>query len=360
MQLCQKSKEVFVHFVKTLANDGVFLICKVNGAGVLDPPEKWTALFKIVEGELKQQSLNYGQRHKGDGDDAYQILTMQRYGTTDQDDVRRGIRGTLFQIAIGTTQGIADIINIAEDLAVPLGDPISYHPDDEMCYEIRVPPDGSCFLHAQQVRLDPNDWLKAERSNKGYATDSARVQLECALAKEKSERLFVAFADHFLVTQAVDIVENRYQVEKEVVRTIARTLLLNIRITLSPAMRKLASEDDWDCLYQLDDCDKDDVLHVLLTLLDSGSGHYTALMKDWPAGCVYEAGCVKLVRIAAKPRTTQRIHGTSFDIVPLNDSFAKATPLHDNERYIENSESQYEKTTKYTKWKIHSYHWIPM
>ena len=78
-QLCQKSKEVFVHFVKTLANNGVFLLCKVNAVSILDPPERYAALFKIVEGELQQLNLTYmSQKNKGDGDDAYQILTMQK------------------------------------------------------------------------------------------------------------------------------------------------------------------------------------------------------------------------------------------------------------------------------------------
>ena len=68
-QLSQKSKELFAHFVKTLANNGVFLICKTNGAGLFSPPEQFTALFKIVEGDLQQQSFTFGQKHKDDGAD---------------------------------------------------------------------------------------------------------------------------------------------------------------------------------------------------------------------------------------------------------------------------------------------------
>ena len=159
-QLCQKSKEVFVHFVKTLANNGVFLLCKVNGVSLLDPPERYAALFKIVEGDLQQQSFTFGPKHKDDGADTYKILTiLQKYGTLDEDDVRQNIRGSLFQDAIGTTQGndsTANTINIAEDLPVPLGDPISFHPDDEMCYEIRVPPDGLCSVSYTHLTLPTN------------------------------------------------------------------------------------------------------------------------------------------------------------------------------------------------------------
>ena len=240
----------------------------------------------------------------------HKILTMQKYGTLDEDDVRKNIRGSLFQDAIGTTQGndsTANTINIAEDLPVPLGDPISFHPDDEMCYEIRVPPDGLCFLHTQQVRLDPIDWLKEDRTNDGYATDGARVQLECALAREKCERLCGVFFDHLFVRHFFEIVEGKYQVEQEEYRTIARTWSVNIRVTLSSEWSEMSCEEDWDCWYQLDHCEKYPTLHVLLSLLESQNGHYTALLRDLPAGCVCEPGCVKLLRIPAKPRTTKKV-----------------------------------------------------
>ena len=340
MELCKESEEMLLHFVNTITENGVFLICKVNGFSVLDPSEKWTALYNVVDGKPQQVTMNYIAKRATAEENSFQILTTRKLGKSDEDDVRRSIRESLLKQAMGIKSGNdnnMDTILIVDDLGVPLGDPISYHPDDEMCYEIGVPPDGSCFLHADQVRLDPIDWLNAKRSQDGFANDPERVQLECALAAKKREGLLDAFANNCLARQCNDLLENRYQVEKEDVDTIAKTWMVNIRITLSPAMRKLASEDDWDCLYQLDNCDKDDELHVLLSLLDSGSGHYTALMKNLPAGCVYEAGCVKLVRIPAKPRTTQRIYGTSFAILPSNDSFAKTTPLHDNERYIENS-----------------------
>ena len=340
MQLCKESEEMFLHFVNTITENGVFLICKVNGFSVLDPSEKWTALYSVVDGKPQQVTMNYIAKRGVAEENSFQILTTRKLGKSDEEDVRKSIREALLKQAMGIQSGndnnIENII-IVDDLGVPLGDPISYHPDDEMCYEIRVPPDGSCFLHADQVRLDPIDWLNAKRSQDGFANDHERVKLECALAAKKREGLLDAFANNCSVRQVNDLLENRYQVEKEDVDTIAKKWLVNIRITLSPAMRKLASEDDWDCLYQLDNCDKDDELHVLLSLLDSGSGHYTALLRNLPAGCVYEAGCVKLVRIPAKPRTTQRIHGTLFDILPSNDSFAKTTPLHDNEGYIENS-----------------------
>ena len=129
--------------------------------------------------------------------------------------------------------------------------------------------------------------------------------------------------------------DGKYQVEKEEYRTIARTWSVNIRVTLSSELCKMTCEEEWDCWHQLDHCEKYPTLHVLLSLLESQNGHYTALLRDLPAGCVYEPGCVKLLRIPAKPRTTKP--------VPLSDSFAKTTPLaiqdanNDNEGYIENS-----------------------
>ena len=97
------------------------------------------------------------------------------------------------------------------------------YPDDDVCYEMQVPEYDSCFLHAQQWRLNPVGWFNAKRSEDGYANDH-------------------------LARQAYDILRNKDQVEKEYVDTVAL-----------------------------------------------------------------------------------------FDIGPSKDSFGKATPLHDNERYIEKS-----------------------
>ena len=102
-------------------------------------------------------------------ENSFQILTTRKLGKSDEVDVRKSIREALLKQAMEIKSGNdnnTESIIIVDDLAVPLGDPISYHPDDEMCYEIRVPLDGSCFLHADQVRLDPIDWLNAERSRK--------------------------------------------------------------------------------------------------------------------------------------------------------------------------------------------------
>ena len=56
------------------------------------------------------------------------------------------------------------------------------YPDDDVCYEMQVPEYDSCFLHAQQWRLNPVGWFNAKRSEDGYANDPERVQLECELA----------------------------------------------------------------------------------------------------------------------------------------------------------------------------------
>ena len=99
---------------------------------------------------------------------------------------------------------------IPEDdpLGVPFGNPRSFHPDDPMCYEIPCPPDGSCFLHADQVRRDPVDWLKAHRAKSGYATYSDRVSLECGFAASKREALRSAFAKNSLGDRVRKIDEN--------------------------------------------------------------------------------------------------------------------------------------------------------
>ena len=64
MQLCQKSKEVFAHFVKTLANNGVFLICKVNGVSILEASENWTALFNNCRGRATAAKLDLHEQDK--------------------------------------------------------------------------------------------------------------------------------------------------------------------------------------------------------------------------------------------------------------------------------------------------------
>ena len=74
MQLCQESKGIFFHFVETLANNGVFLICKVDGVSILESSEKWNALFNIVDGELQQLSMTYIQQRRPVEEDAFQIL----------------------------------------------------------------------------------------------------------------------------------------------------------------------------------------------------------------------------------------------------------------------------------------------
>ena len=258
--------------------------------------------------------MDYITRRQSVEENSFQILTTRQLGKSDEEDLRQKIRDSLLKKAMGIND--TESIVIVEELAVALGDPISYHPDDEMVFEIGCPPNGSCFVHAREMRLAPIDWLSAERSETGYAKDPVRVKLECDLAREKREVLLDAFVNAGRARQVEDLLDNSYQVEKEDVELIAKTWMVNIRITLSPAMRKIASEDDWDVLYQLDDSDNHDELHVLLSLLESGSGHYTGLLKKWPAGCVYEAGCAKLHRIPAKPRTKQRF--PSLSIIPVS------------------------------------------
>ena len=84
-----------------------------------------------------------------------------------------------------TDNGDAEVVIILEDLTVPIGEPISYSPDDDMYYEIQVAPDGSCFLHCEQVRMYPIEWINTKRTQAGFATDPGRMQIECAFAADK-------------------------------------------------------------------------------------------------------------------------------------------------------------------------------
>ena len=181
LKLCEESKNMYCHLVNTVAAHAVFLICKINGCSVLDPAEKWTALYGIVDGTPQQVSMNFITRREKLEEHAFKILTTRRLGKSEGEDVRNNIRQSLLKQAMGIKSDSAtDTVIIADDFPVPLGDPQAYHPDDDMYYEIQVPPDGSCFLHAQQARLDPFSWLTAKRSVAGFAIDPERVLLSLA------------------------------------------------------------------------------------------------------------------------------------------------------------------------------------
>ena len=76
MQLCKESEEMFLHFVNTMTENGVFLICKVNGFSVLDPSEKWTALYSVVDGKPQQVTMNYIAKRGVAEENSFQILTI--------------------------------------------------------------------------------------------------------------------------------------------------------------------------------------------------------------------------------------------------------------------------------------------
>ena len=165
MQLSKESENILLDVANKITENAVCLVCKVNGSSVCDNSEKWTALYKVVDGKPQQVTMNYMTKRQNNEEHSFKILTTQKLNNSDEASVREAIRVALLKQAMGIQSGHpknTDTVIIVDDLMVPLGDPILYDPYTEMCYEIQVPPDGSCFLHADQVRLDPVDWLNAE------------------------------------------------------------------------------------------------------------------------------------------------------------------------------------------------------
>ena len=93
--------------------------------------------------------MEYIVRRRGDEEKAFQILTMQ--GKSEEEDLRVTIRDSLMKQAMG----IDGTLVIAEELPVALGDPISYHPDDEMVFEIGCPQTGRALYMPRKC-----DWLQ--------------------------------------------------------------------------------------------------------------------------------------------------------------------------------------------------------
>ena len=102
--------------------------------------------------------MDYITRRQSAEENSFQILTTRRLGKSDEEDVRKNIRDSLLKQAMGIQSGNdndTESTIIVGDLAVALGDPISYHPDDEIVFEIGCPQTGRALYMPGKC-----DWLQ--------------------------------------------------------------------------------------------------------------------------------------------------------------------------------------------------------